>query len=137
MARHGKARLRSAGPVEVDLDALLVALVLVPESYPRNRFFSLFKRHEASLVRRRASLLRSLVVDLVRDAEEVEVRRDGDLVSLRYVLREVGAVRTTQLDEEELALVELTAERVRPDLRLGTSIDARERVIARLERLLP
>lgn len=136
-ASEGNVHEGGARPTEVDLDALLVALVLVPESYPRNRFFSLFKRHEASIVRRRAALLRSLVGDLVRDAEAVEVRREGDHVALRYVLREVNAVRTTLLDEEELALVELTAERARPDLRLGTCGHARERVMARLERLLP
>jgi hypothetical protein len=137
MAGRRQAARAADSLVDVDLDALLVALVLVPESYPRNRFFSLFKRHEASIVRRRAALLRSIIGDLVRDAEAVEVRREGELVSLRYVLREVNAVRTTLLEEEELALVELTAERARPDLRLGTSRDAREAVMARLERLLP
>ena len=137
MARRRHAARAVDPAVEVDLDALLVALVLVPESYPRNRFFALFKRHEASIVRRRAALLRSVVGDLVRDAEAIEVRREGALISLRYVLREVNAVRTTLLDEEELALVELTAERARPELRLDSSREARERVMARLERLMP
>lgn len=138
MARDGEAaRASEPRAIDVDSEALLVALVLVPGSYPRNRFFSLFKRHEAWQVRRRASLLRSLVGDLAGEAEAIEVSRDDEGVVLRYLLRELGAVRTTRLDEEELALVELTAARGRPGLQLETQPGARERVMNRLERLLP
>jgi hypothetical protein len=137
MARDREAALAARPPLAIDPDALLVALVLVPESYPRNRFFALFNPRELFAVRRRAAMIRSLVGDLVRDADEVQVARDGEGITLRYVLREVGAARTTRLDEEELALVELTVARVRPGLELGSSDGARQRVMARLERLLP
>lgn len=130
---------RSGSPDEggprVDPGALLVALVLVPHSYPRNKFFSLFKRPEAKQIRRRAARLRSLVAGLLDDAEQVEVEREGDQVALRYQLRELGGKRTALLSEEELALVELATRRVDRALDLGATREAQARVMGALERL--
>lgn len=47
-----------------NLDGLLVALILAPGAYSRNKYFSLFQDEEAHRVRRRAQLIRSLVKEL-------------------------------------------------------------------------
>lgn len=44
--------------------ALLVALVLAPGTFPRNKFFELYKNEELLIARRRAQMIRSLVKDL-------------------------------------------------------------------------
>jgi hypothetical protein len=96
----------------VDLDALLVALVLVPHSYPRNRFYALYSRPEAFSVRRRAALLRSLIADLTGEASDVTISRERDVMTLRYALPEMGARRSTRLNAQELAIVKLAVERL-------------------------
>jgi hypothetical protein len=127
--------------VEVDPEALLVALVLVPHSYPRNRFYDMFRRPVAARTRRRASLLRSLIADLLEDASDVTLQRISAGYRLRYSLPELGITRRTLLDEDEIALIALVASRENA-LRLppcfeGITIDvnALARVRQRLERL--
>jgi hypothetical protein len=94
-----------------DLDALLVALVLVPRSYPRNRFFTMYRWPPARRVRRRAARLRSLIADLCDAAEAVEIERGLRGMRLRYRLKDMDARRETMLSEQELALVKLGVER--------------------------
>jgi hypothetical protein len=116
---------RAAG---IDLDALFVALVLVPGSYPRNRFFQLYRVAAARRVRRRAALVRSLVAALSSDTVEVELsRRDALSVSrssvepksgsselgrvrLSYRVPDLGVARTTHLSEDELAVMKRAVE---------------------------
>ncbi|HSC88610.1 MAG TPA: hypothetical protein VLC09_15110 [Polyangiaceae bacterium] len=58
--------LREDRPVapRVDSDALLVALVVAPGTYSRNKYFTLFQDPEAHRTRRRAQLVRSILKDL-------------------------------------------------------------------------
>lgn len=97
--------------VEVDAEALLVALVLVPNSYPRNRFFSLFKQPEARHSRRRAALLRSLSEEIRDGVSQLRVARQAGKISLSYTQPELFARRQTVLDDDELALLQLVVER--------------------------
>ncbi len=120
----------------VDLEALLVALVLVPQSYPRNRFFSLYQWPGARDVRRRAALLRSVIADLVGEAEQVNVRTRGAAVALRYQLVELGLHRTTMLARDELALVKLAAERAARDAAVGGGARCRQIALAPLYALV-
>ncbi len=119
----------------VDLDGLLVALVLVPHSYSRNRFFALFRRQEAARVRRRAALLRSVIAELVDEDVEVDLSREDGRVVLRYDLPELGARRESHLSEDELALVDMVVRRSRPDLVFDVRAEARDRIAPALERL--
>ncbi len=96
---------------EVDAAALLVALVLVPNSYPRNRFYSLYEKPAARRARRRAALLRSLSEDIRDGASELSVTRHQGYVWIRYQLPDVEARRQTKLDDDELALLQLVLER--------------------------
>ena len=120
----------------MDLQALLVALVLVPHSYPRNRFFSLFQWLGARDIRRRAALLRSVIADLVGDAERVAVQARGGSVVLRYELTEPGLQRTTMLTRDELALIKLAVGRATARGALDTPDRRREEVLAPLYALV-
>ncbi|MCC6524357.1 MAG: hypothetical protein IT373_16985 [Polyangiaceae bacterium] len=103
----------------VDAEALFMALVLAPQSYPRNRFPWLFELPEARRARRRAALLRSLVRDLRRPPAperwlDVEAAPGGGAV-LRSSDRALGLERRTVLDEVELALLLYVLERCAPE----------------------
>lgn len=97
--------------LSVDPRGLLVALVLVPHSYPRNRFYELYRQPAARRARRRAALLRSVIADLTDGASGVTVKRAEGEVTLRYRLDELGVIRTSRLDDDELAVVKLALER--------------------------
>ncbi|RLB63521.1 MAG: hypothetical protein DRI90_06695 [Deltaproteobacteria bacterium] len=120
----------------IDLQALLVALVLVPHSYPRNRFFGLFQWPGARDIRRRAALLRSVIADLVGDGEQVAVDDRGSSVVLRYSLREASLHRTTMLARDELALIKLAIERATAGGAPGALVRGREAVLAPLHALV-
>lgn len=140
MSDRDAARAEDESAIEdlappVDLDGLLVALVLVPHSYSRNRFFSLFRQREASRVRRRAALLRSVIAELVDDEIEVEPSREGGRVVLRYDLPELGARRESRMSEDEFALVDMVVRRSRPGLAFDVLPEARDRIAPALERL--
>lgn len=93
---------------EVDLDALLAALILAPRTFSRNRFFWLFERPEAARVRRRAARVRGILRQLTgtpKPAAEIvgeRVLSDGQ-VHLRYRVEELGYTRTAALSALEAA----------------------------------
>jgi hypothetical protein len=126
-----------ADELAIDPSALLVALVLVPHSYPRNKFFQLFRHPEAALVRRRAARLRSVIADLTGEAEALTVVVDEEgTATLSYRLEELGASRVCHLDPTELALVKHATERLRPRPELSVSEDAAERIDGLVGRLM-
>ena len=93
---------------EVDLDALLAALILAPRTFSRNRFFGLFERPEAARVRRRASRVRGILRQLAgtpKPAAEIvgeRVLTDGQVL-LRYRVEDLGYTRTAALSALEAA----------------------------------
>ncbi|MDI1448416.1 hypothetical protein [Polyangium sp. 6x1] len=94
-----------------DLEALLVALVLVPGTYSRNRFFALYTDLEAARVRRRAKLLRSVVAEVTQSDPArrghivaIDERDDGG-ATFTYVVPSLNLRRTTTLSELELSIV--------------------------------
>lgn len=93
---------------EVDLDALLAALILAPGTFSRNRFFWLFERPEAAKIRRRAARIRSILRQLAGTPKPVaeivgeRVLSDGQ-VHLRYRVDELGYTRTAALSSLEAA----------------------------------
>lgn len=93
---------------DVDLDALLAALILAPRTFSRNRFFWLFEKPEAARVRRRAARVRGILRQLTgtpKPAAEIvgeRVLADGQ-VHLRYRVDELGYTRTAALSALEAA----------------------------------
>jgi hypothetical protein len=93
---------------EVDLDALLAALILAPRTFARNRFFTLFQNPEAAKIRRRASRIRGILRQLAgtpNPAAEIvgeRVMNDGQVL-LRYRVEELNYTRTAALSSLEAA----------------------------------
>ncbi|HEY3592395.1 MAG TPA: hypothetical protein VGL13_00915 [Polyangiaceae bacterium] len=93
---------------EIDRDALLCALVLSPLTFPRNRFFPLFKLSWARTTRFRASQIRSIVRHLsTRPALETKATAEDEegRVVVRYAVPDLGLSRTVVLDRLELAML--------------------------------
>jgi membrane peptidoglycan carboxypeptidase len=95
----------------IDPEALLVALVLEPSTFSRNRFFHLYTHPAVRRARRRASLVRSVVRHMSAIPEEQRddavfyAPVDESFVALHYEVPSLGLRRKTTLDRTELALV--------------------------------
>lgn len=104
-----------------DLEALLVALVLSPATYSRNRFFELYKDPAVRRARRRASVVRSVIRHLSpgagRGGDQGAIVSSTTLpsgrVELTYFVPALGLRRTTTLDPLEAALVRYVTARVK------------------------
>jgi hypothetical protein len=108
VSEGGGRRPRAARPADVDLDALLCALVLAPRTFARNRFFALHENPAVRRVRRRASRVRGIIRQLVGNGAlrgEVvgeQVLEDGQVL-LRYRVHDLAFSRTTALSALEAA----------------------------------
>ena len=93
----------------IDLEALLVALVLAPATYPRNRFFALYQNPEVRRVRRRASHLRGLVRQVAATrSDAVRVAPGPDhRVLVRYEVPALGLRRRVLLEPIEARLIDV------------------------------
>ncbi len=107
--RKGSSSSRKA--LSVDLEALLCALVLVPTTYSRNRFYSLYENPEAVKTRRRASRLRGIIRQLLGSGEtdpgEIvgeQILADGRVL-MRFRVDGLSYRRTTSLSALEAAVV--------------------------------
>jgi hypothetical protein len=122
---------------DIDLDALLCALTLVPTAFARNRFFTLFERPAALKVRRRASRVRGIIRQLCgtgRVKAEItgeQVLEDGQVL-LRYRVEELGFSRTAALSRLEAATLRFALFRAGAG---SVAEDDRELVESALERL--
>lgn len=123
----------------IDLEALLVALVLAPATYPRNRFFALYQDPEVRRVRRRASHLRGLVRQVAATrSDAVRVAPGPDhRVLVRYEVPALGLRRRVLLEPIELSLLRFAMARAREAGPLPPDDPDRVRVEAALARLAP
>ena len=102
---QGETTKKEAG---VDLDALLCALVLAPNTYSRNRFYQVFESSGGRRVRRRAARVRGVIRQLLghgRPRAEVvgeQILTDGQVL-LRYRVPELAFERTVALSALEAA----------------------------------
>jgi len=93
---------------KVDLDALLCALILAPNTFSRNRFFQLFEQPKARRVRRRAARVRGIIRQLAGEGTSKgvivgeQVMADGQVL-LRYHVEDLDLTRSTALTELEAA----------------------------------
>jgi hypothetical protein len=122
---------------DVDLDALLAALILAPRTFSRNRFFWLFERPEAAKVRRRAARVRGILRQLTgtpKPAAEIvgeRVLNDGQ-VHLRYRVEDLGYTRTAALSSLEASTLRYAMHRAG---KLQLSFEDRTAVEGALSRL--
>jgi len=91
-----------------DPDALLCALVLVPNTFARNRFYRLFEDPAMRRVRRRAYHVRSVLKQLIaKGADRAELigrlELDDDRVLLRFRIPSMSLERSTALNAVEAA----------------------------------
>lgn len=104
-------------------DALLVALILAPHTFSRNKFFSLFEKGERRRIRRRAQAVRSIISDLSepwplpdrsQQAKAVivvqEISSEG--LYLVYRVEEFNYERTARLDSLEAATLKYALSRI-------------------------
>ncbi len=102
-------------PNRPDPEALLIALVLAPGTFSRNKFFDMFQEHQLARARRRAGLIRALIKDLTdpwphpgeipshpEPVIEREEERDGELY-LNYRVDEFDFRRSAILTRVEAA----------------------------------
>ena len=118
-------------------DALLVALVLCPGAYSRNRFYAMYATPEAAAVRRRASLVRSIVSELahpdplrrgrVTSMDDISTQGHG---TLTYVVSSLGLKRSTLLSALELSIIQYAVSR---KIGISDGFDADESSRERLE----
>ena len=107
--------------IRPDPEALLVALVLCPGTYSRNRFFSLYADPTFAAVRRRAKLVRSVIIELAHptrraqilglEERSLETNQPADRFLLTYTVASLGLRRTTALSALELSLVRYAVSR--------------------------
>jgi hypothetical protein len=126
---------------EVDLDALLAALILAPRTFSRNRFFWLFERPEALRIRRRAARVRGILRQLAgtpKPAAEIvgeRVLADGQ-VHLRYRVEELNFTRTAALSSLEAATLRYALHRSGKSSLSAEERAAVEEALARLHQTL-
>lgn len=105
-------------PSTLSVDGLLCALVVAPQVYARNRFYDLFEQPALRKARRRASIVRGIIRQLVgfsgRRGQIVgeQVLADGR-VMIRYIVPELNFSRTTALSALEATLVRYVVARAR------------------------
>jgi|HubBroStandDraft_6_1064221.scaffolds.fasta_scaffold84551_4 hypothetical protein len=127
----------------IDPEAMLVALVLAPATYSRNRFFDLHQDPAVRRVRRRASQIRSIVRHVARVDPRAEGAvlgaepREGGRVALSYAVPALGLRRTALLDPIELSLVRVAMARGGQGAELPADDADRARIDAVLARLAP
>ena len=110
-AGRGKGNTRDVSP-----EALLCALVLAPNTFPRNRFFGLFEQPALRRIRRRAYHVRGILRQLLGQGKDKALligrfELDDDRVLLRYRLDNVKLVRTTALSALESAVLSFALHR--------------------------
>ncbi len=104
-------------------DALLVALILAPSTFSRNKFFEMFQQEQHRMARRRAQLVRSVIKDLTEpwphpgeipgrpSAVVVEEVMHESSFTLTYVVEELGYRRSVMLTHLEAAALRYALER--------------------------
>lgn len=101
----------------LDPEALLVAMVIAPGIYSRNRFFDLHHDADVRGVRRRAAQLRSIVGHFVGAASGIEgdvprlLPAAGGRIELSYAVPALGVRRRAVLEPIELALIRVIVAR--------------------------
>lgn len=122
----------------LDEPALVVAMVVVPALYSRNKMFALFNDPRLRRARRRAIALRTAIRQLASGAaEDLRLEVVGPaLTRLTYELPRLHFTRTIELAATERACLVYAVDRERPGV-LPCSAEDRSVVERTLARLAP
>lgn len=122
-------------PTYPDPEAMVVALVLSPSSYPRNRFFALFNIAPLRKARWRAAQLRGLVNALARPQAPVtdySIRHHESGKVLSYRVPSMNLRVRAFLQPHEAAVVELAVARIRGEAPPSEAASTVNRWLSRL-----
>lgn len=98
---------------ERQIEALVVAMIVAPGVYARNRMFDRLSTASARRARARAVILRGVLPQLARaSGVTVEHEAHGSWV-LRYAIPAIRLTRVVQLSGPELAALRVASERER------------------------
>ncbi|MCC6667544.1 MAG: hypothetical protein IT375_27600 [Polyangiaceae bacterium] len=127
---HAQHTSDRPGGRPLDMDGLLCALVLVPPSFSRNRFFGMFQEPAVNKVRRRAARVRGIIRQLLgqgRQKAELtgEAVLDDGQVLLRFRVVGMSYDRTAALTQLEAAALRYALHRAGA----GTLDDADKRLV--------
>ena len=103
-------------PAYPEPEAMVVALVMAPGMYPRNRFFAMFNVPTLRKARWRAAQLRGLVNALARPSAPIAdyvLERHTDHSLLSYRVPSLNARVQAYLRPHEAAVVEVAVARIR------------------------
>ncbi|MFO0674075.1 MAG: hypothetical protein U0235_31410 [Polyangiaceae bacterium] len=135
--RRGEEAEARATLDALDESALVVAMVVVPALYSRNKMFNLFSDPRLRRARKRAIALRTAIRQLASGAaESVRLEPSGPLTRLTYDLPRLHFTRTLELTPQERACVVFSVDRERPGI-LSCSPEERAQVERTLSRLTP
>ena len=118
----------------LDVEAIQVALVLAPATYPRNRFWWLFRDPELRKARWRAAQLRGLVRALTGPGVVVESQVDlptGGRV-LSYRQESINLRGKVTLQAHEAAVIDVAVARIQGKPVPGEAMAAVQQLLARL-----
>jgi hypothetical protein len=134
---------------EIDPDALFVALALVPASFSRNKFFSLYSNVALFQARRRAHLVRQIISELVAGltfrsspgvnegrVEVLEEEESGNGLRLVYRKSEFDYRRTAYLSPIEAAVLRYALGRAGVKPKCAEAEQKVNDVLSRFERTL-
>lgn len=124
-------------PFDLDEDGLLCALVLVPSTYSRNRWFSLYQNPKMRTIRGRARMIRSLLRQLARTGSVGRGTRTQAGLEVEIEVPALALRRKAILGAAEEAVLAYCLSRTAPGSHpeLTSSID-HAAVTARVERAL-
>jgi hypothetical protein len=90
------------------IDALAVAMAIVPTAYSRNKMFAFYKKPEVRRARDRSRAMRSLARELagrLGRVSDIELVQAEQTWTLRYKIPSVRLGRSAELTNAELACV--------------------------------
>ncbi|MBX3227946.1 MAG: hypothetical protein KIT84_28040 [Labilithrix sp.] len=122
-------------PALPELEAVVVAMIVAPGVYARNRMFDFFESAAAQKARKRAATVRGIVPQLARATSVTLTPSGDDAWTLRYVVLAVSLTRVVELTSAELAALRTIAERAHVSV-LPCEESDRDLVAKRLAKLM-
>lgn len=94
-----------------DHEAVVVAMIVAPGVYARNRMFDFFRTAAAQRARKRAATVRGVVGQLGRAVNVTVTEAGADRWTLRYAIDAIHFFRTVELTSAEIAALRVACER--------------------------